>query len=255
MIRRTLILIVAVLFAVAAAFSQSSQYTKDTADQSLRSNGRVNPSTLGLEMDIALGAYPGRGINLPLSLSYSSKQWRLAEEQCGSTAQGMSQTWAVPRFSENAAAGWTTSLSQPYIEYTGEMYRFQDDGEPLRVGETGCVAEPWRANDTYMKRVTVYVSGSSHELLAQDEPVAITKGQVPAESVWNTTFYATDGSGLKYVQDPGTDTYRLYMPDGSFYDFSPTREYKSTTEFVMVRRANRIKDVHGNFVEFFLPKA
>ena len=42
-----------------------------------RSNPRVNPSTLGIEMSIPLAAYPGRGPGTSISLSYSSKLWRM----------------------------------------------------------------------------------------------------------------------------------------------------------------------------------
>ena len=107
-----------------------------------------------------------------------------------------------------------------------------------------------------MKRITVHLNGSSHELLAQDAPVAIAQGQVPDESVWNSTFYATDGSGVKYVQNSSDATYRLYLPDGSFYDFNSTRQRKSTpdhTDLVWVRRANRLTDVNGNYIQFLLP--
>src|SRR5215204_2170148 len=46
---------------------------KNSADMSLRGSGRVNPSTLGMELNISLGSYGGRGINVPINLNYSSK--------------------------------------------------------------------------------------------------------------------------------------------------------------------------------------
>ena len=58
------------------AFGQNSD-NKNSADRALHGSGRVNASTLGMEIDIPLGAYPGRGINVPIGLSYSSKQWRM----------------------------------------------------------------------------------------------------------------------------------------------------------------------------------
>jgi len=56
---------------------ETTQKTNNTSDQTLRSSGRVNPSTLGMEYGLPLGSYPGRGISLPLGLNYSSKLWRL----------------------------------------------------------------------------------------------------------------------------------------------------------------------------------
>lgn len=50
------------------------QYTNKTVDLGLRGNLTVNPSTLGLEIQIPLGSYPGRaGLDVPIAISYSSK--------------------------------------------------------------------------------------------------------------------------------------------------------------------------------------
>ncbi|MGD9627611.1 MAG: hypothetical protein AB7V18_00005, partial [Pyrinomonadaceae bacterium] len=69
-------LVIAVFLFSFAIFGQ--QKTAMLADQTLRSNGRVNPSTLGLEMSIPLASYPGRGgMDVPITLQYSSKLWRM----------------------------------------------------------------------------------------------------------------------------------------------------------------------------------
>lgn len=238
----------AILFST--VFGQTVQNTKNTADQGLRSNGRVNPSSLGMEMDIPLGSYPGRGINLPLGLSYSSKQWRFEEHSNISQANGSSSVYVKAKYSENAASGWTSSLSQAYIEYTGEWVRFDDYGRPLsEIQEVGVVG------DNYIRRITVYLpGGGSHELRAQDGQIANPNlGQLPPASAWEGNFYATDGSGLKYVQDTTINpaVYKLYMPDGSFYTFNAARENKSTSEpYMQVRRASRLTDINNNFVQF-----
>src|SRR2546425_5318207 len=50
------------------------QYTNKAADLGLRANARVNPATLGLELEINLGNYLGRaGLSVPVTLNYSSK--------------------------------------------------------------------------------------------------------------------------------------------------------------------------------------
>ncbi len=56
--------------------SRGGDHTENSDDQTLKSSGRVNPSTLGMELSIPLGSYPGRGVNVPVSISYSSKVWR-----------------------------------------------------------------------------------------------------------------------------------------------------------------------------------
>lgn len=253
-------ILIAIFFSCSlVAFAQGPQYTSNSADQTLRSNGRVNPSSLGLEIEIPLAQYRSRGISLPLGLSYSSKQWRLEEFRTVLDQHNYNHTWVTPRYSEDAAAGWTSSLSQPYIEYTGEKYRFDDrtssEGAARSLDEI-LPPNSTPPGNTYMKRITVHLPGASHELIAQDAPTTdgISGDGPPDESVWDTTFYATDGSGLRYVQTPGSGLYRLYMSDGSFYDFNSTRESKnSVDEIMMVRRAYRLTDVHGNYVQFNAP--
>jgi RHS repeat-associated protein len=246
-----------VLFLFSTALAQSAQNTKNTADQTLRSNGRVNPASLGMEMDIPLGAYPARGINLPLGISYSSKLWRFQEEHTvyKNNAGTNLDIFASARYSDDAAAGWTTSLSQPFIEYTGEKYRFTRDGKALSQDEVfGPIPPPARAGDSYVKRITVFLpGGGSHELRAQEEPIAINLDEIPSN--WNDIYYAVDGSGLKYVEDAANGIYKLWMPDGSFYTFKSAREDKHTPNIdgTMVRRAERLTDAHGNYAEFKLP--
>jgi RHS repeat-associated protein len=206
-----------------------------------------------MEFDLPLGGYPGRGISLPLGLNYSSKQWRLEEQTTIPQANGDTKVWTYPTYSENAAAGWTSSLSQPYIEYTGERYRFQADGKPLSLDEVIPPGTPWHSGDSYIKRITVFLPDGSHELRAQDAPIALNNEEIPDESVWNATFYATDGSGMKYVQNSATSLYRLYRPDGSYYDFNTTRENKSATDLMKVRYANKLSDVHGNYIQYNAP--
>src|SRR5688572_9211958 len=63
-----------VISSSSAVFAQENE---NTADRALKGGGRVNPSTLAIEFDLPLGSYPGRGINVPISLSYSSKVWRM----------------------------------------------------------------------------------------------------------------------------------------------------------------------------------
>src|SRR5215510_14120539 len=61
-----------------AVFAQNIEYTKGNTDSALRSNLTVDPSTLGMSIQIPLASYPGRGGELPVTLRYASKQWRLS---------------------------------------------------------------------------------------------------------------------------------------------------------------------------------
>ncbi|HWT03934.1 MAG TPA: RHS repeat-associated core domain-containing protein [Pyrinomonadaceae bacterium] len=153
------------------------------------------------------------------------------------------------RYAENSASGWTTSLAVPYIEYTGEDNLFDENGFP--VSEVICPAnQPTPYYNGYIKRLTVHLpSGESHELRASDTPVMYPGGQLPPFN-WNATFYAVDGSNVRYVEDAASGLYRLLMPDGSFYDFSGARDRLG---LATIRKADRFTDRNGNFTTFHPP--
>jgi hypothetical protein len=168
------------LFLLSAAAGQSTQYTKNSPDQTLRSNGRVNPSSLGMEMNIPLSEYAGRGISLPLGLSYSSKLWRFQENRIEYLNNGNQNIYAYARYSEDAASGWTSSLSQAYIEYTGELNRFDNQGRPLPDEVFGPGA-PSPIGDNYIRRIRVFLpGGGSHELRAGRSYPRLYPGQSSA---------------------------------------------------------------------------
>ena len=94
------------------AIAQETQYTNNQADQVLKGSGRVNPSTLGMEMNIPLGSYAGRGLGVPINLSYSSKLWRIQFTNLMPKVNNPG-CWSIHRafYSDNSASGWTNSLA------------------------------------------------------------------------------------------------------------------------------------------------
>ena len=229
-----------------SVFGQNAQHTENKADQTLRGSGRVNPSSLGLEVDIPLGSYPGRGINVPIGLSYSSKLWRLEYNNSQPVGNLPDQCITINRakYAENSASGWTTSLAVPYIEYTGEDNLFDERGFP--VSDVICPAGQGGGFSWYIKRLTVHLpSGETHELRANDTPVMSQNG-----FDWNATFYAVDGSNIKYIENSATNTYRLLLPDGSFYDFTNTR---TTLNLATIRKAAKFSDRNGNYTTYHEP--
>ena len=240
------------LFALAITVS-GNDGNKNSADMTLRSSGRVNPSTLGMEMDIPLGGFSGRGISIPINLSYSSKLWRLKyggiHAEPGQGEPGGCAANYEPYFSEESAAGWTTSMATPYIEYTGSMTKYSYDGEPDSGSSEDCVTLEGGGGGGYyyVKRITVHLpGGETHELRA-DDSAFIEDGNNPHNL--NGVYYAVDGSNLKYIQDPTTNppTSRLQMPDGSFYDFAFTPYHLNRLEAV------KFTDRNGNFTSYFAP--
>jgi len=98
-VRSLLTLSIATVFS-SVITAQDIQYTKDSVDQNKRSSVIVDPSSLGLNLQIPIGGYAGRGdANLPVALQYSSKVWHL---EYGGNA-GMNphaQGWVYPVFED-----------------------------------------------------------------------------------------------------------------------------------------------------------
>ncbi|MGH9932084.1 MAG: hypothetical protein ACREA9_23020, partial [Pyrinomonadaceae bacterium] len=110
--------------ALSSAQAQNVQHTQNTADASLRGGLQVDPSTLGMSLQIPLGGYSGRGgLNVPITLSFGSKQWRVETVQ-GFPGQSAYHTQSEARYAEHSMSGWTSSLEPPEIEYVGAEQPF-----------------------------------------------------------------------------------------------------------------------------------
>ena len=67
---RFFVFAVMLLLASGSNYAQSVQYTQNKADLALRSAMRVDPTTLGLNIDVPIASYPGRGgTSSPVTLS------------------------------------------------------------------------------------------------------------------------------------------------------------------------------------------
>lgn len=190
-----------------AVFAQNIEYTKGNTDSALRSNLVVDPSTLGMSIQIPLASYPGRGGALPVALYYSSKQWRISFLDTFRTT--ITKTRTEAKWAEDSVAGWTTSLDSPKIIIPQSDYRGPYDG----YGATICTSPscnpppPPETTILYINRMLVQMpDGSSHELRKDDSP---TYNSGPDAGV----YYAVDGSNIRYE----TATGRLLLPDGSYY--------------------------------------
>jgi RHS repeat-associated protein len=200
---RVALIILACFVTVLPATAQTVQYTQGKADQALRSDLRVDPSTLGMSIQVPIGSYPGRGPSLPISLNYSSKLWRINFDSSWETSFGP-HTASHPVYAEFSKSGWTTSLSVPEIEWTGNQQVFDSDGNAYCMGCPDTVV----ADQLYINRLSVHMpDGSSHELRKNDTPV--TSDQL----VHTGVYLAVDGSHLRY----DADTQVLWLPDGSTY--------------------------------------
>ncbi|HEY0097929.1 MAG TPA: polymorphic toxin-type HINT domain-containing protein [Pyrinomonadaceae bacterium] len=198
----------ALLLLCAGVRAQTVEHTENRADQAIRSEARIDPSTHALELAVPLRNIPGRGgMGLPITLNYSSKVWRIQYISGHSTYLNY-HTWSSAMYAEDSAAGWTTSIAVPRIEYTGQEQYYSFSGQPkgddLEGGD-----DPYQPS-YYLARINVKMpDGSSHDLLKDYVARVLGTGGYD----YTGMFYATDGSHVRY--DNNTNT--LYLPDGSRY--------------------------------------
>ena len=239
---------VSILICGFVANAQPAQSTENSKDQALRGSGRINSSTLAMEFSLPLGDYPGRGINVPISLSYSSKVWRakFINRLPRINNPGDCISLNVPRFADNSAAGWTSSLAAPYVEYVGWDNVFNSDGYPLGPGCESTTSPPEYYDNAIIKRIVLHLpSGETHELRIDDNPA--TYAPSSSQPSKNGTYYAVDSSNIRYIEDSSTSTYKVQMPDGSFYTLTnSTTTYNNAT----IRNAERYTDRNGNYNTF-----
>lgn len=213
------------------------QHTENKADLALRSEARVDPSTLGMSISIPIASYPGRaGMGMPIAINYSSKVWRVDYQNVDSPPITKHKTWTKAVFAERSLAGWTSTLGPVEVEFTGLDQYYNKDGqgfcETCLQGDSG--------GRYYIRRMHVYLpDGSSHELLADNDPHVFTNNQANEDDFLGT-FYAVDGSRMRY--ESGSPSV-LYMPDGSRYIFPAFNKGEKLI-------ATRYIDRHGNVNEY-----
>ena len=207
------------------AFGQAApvtEKTKDTPDQILRSNARVNPSTLAMELSVPIADFQGRGkLSMPLVFNYSSKLWRLDLTGYGAT-QTVKFTTNFPRYSEKAAAGWTSSFGTAQIEAYPEI--FDCNGNPLGEAENAQIPPPTHTDEQpqgfcgeglyYIDGVKVKLPDGESIVMRKDDSYHLySSGGITLAG----TYLSTDGSKTRL--ELGSSESVLYMPDGSRYFF------------------------------------
>lgn len=205
-----LALLLCCAFASSAALAQNVQYTQGDVGSGLENS-----------LQIPLRAYPGRGAaSLPITLYYTSKVWRMKHVATYNEGGGVFSSVIEPKFAEHSAAGWSTSLGLPEIEWPESTDYYNSSGKPVCLD---CRTVPYDPNLLWkVSRLYVHLpDGSTHELRKSDQPYKSLSVDMLG------TFYAIDGSRLRYDGlDPSTPVYLpdgsaasgiLYMPDGARY--------------------------------------
>lgn len=188
-------------------FGQPINQTQNKADQTLRSNARVNPSTLGMEFSLPLGGYVGRaGNDKPLTLEYSSKVWGSFTPDTWETQTGTPVTDLRPQFAKGSVRGWTTSLQAPRIEFPDDRY-----GHPMGGSEGQLMVPDGSTTLYYIKRLNVFMpDGSAYEMRQDDN--LYEWGQSTGTFDFYGTYLSVDGSQMRL--DVNTSQSVLYFPDG-----------------------------------------
>jgi hypothetical protein len=209
-----------------SSFAQNIQHNETKADLGLRSDTRVDPSTLGMSFSIPLTSYPGRaGHDLPVAITYSSKVLRLGFQGVDSPPISGLVIWTGVEFAKHSTAGWTSTLNPPRVEFTGMSQFYDGNGRP--ACQDVCVPGHAVIGNRYVKRIHVYLpDGSSHELRFDDQ--VYTAPVTP----FTGTFHAVDGSRMRFESNTGVASV-LYLPNGSRYLFGPyTGNELNATHFI-----------------------
>jgi RHS repeat-associated protein len=212
------------------------QYASTMNDLNNRASVEVDPSSLGLNISISLADFPGRGVSLPVNLRYSSKIWRIkfngTNINPGDGSISEHTLWA--EWYPNSVAGWTSTLTVPYVEPLGQSEPFiarfgsigrswnqPDDGAPWDYSfqpqsyiSQNCnpIFDNWQCEirplQYFANRAMLHMpDGSSHEMRQDDLVYFGNTGP------WNRMYYSVDGSRIKY--DPVNQV--VFLPDGSRY--------------------------------------
>ncbi|HUR98219.1 MAG TPA: RHS repeat-associated core domain-containing protein [Pyrinomonadaceae bacterium] len=182
-------------------------YAQSQSDQTnVRfTQGQVNESAT-VAISVPIAAFPGRGLNLPIGLSYSSSVWRIDHMKSVNNfivappPYYVKQSVTQALYAEHSKAGWKSTLDLPQIEWpkSDEIYAY--DGKPASCCWSYRIA-----------RVTIHMpDGSAHEFRKSDH------FYISSQVDMTGTFYAVDGSRMRY-DSTGADTGTLFMPDGTRY--------------------------------------
>ena len=174
--------------------------------------GDVNDSG-NLTFDVPLGNFKGRGLDLPVSLSYSSDVWRI--EHLGTvhrTIPGYSgwirQSVTEAIYAKDSRAGWRSGLDLPVIEWPKGDALYDHQG---KQGQGAGTCTFW------VREVYIHMpDGSTHTLRKYDQPSNSSPNGIDRYG----TFYAVDGSRIRFDANGTTDTGTIVMPDGTTYVLS-----------------------------------
>lgn len=164
-----------------------------------------------MSFQVPLATYPGRGVSLPVTLTYSTRNlWRI--DFMNGIPMGSSVWRSVTEaiYAEHSTAGWTTSLDVPRVEWPKQNDVYWYTGKPYPRGTL--------APFTYrVAQLFMHMPNGAVHLMRKQDAVYADSGFIDMTG----TFYAVDGTRLRY-DSAGPNTGTLYMPDGGRYVLGTT---------------------------------
>lgn len=186
--------IMLIYFAFASSFAQAqeAQFTQGTG------------GSHAMTLEVPLTNYPGRGISLPVNLTYSSSGlWRVGFTNTVSLPQNVRRSVTEAIYAEHSTAGWTTSLDVPKVEWPRQLDIYWYTGKPYTFGTVPPFT--FRIAELFMH----LPDGSVHEMRKTDA-VYQDNGVIDMTG----TFYSVDGTRMRY-DSSGQTTGTLYLANGS----------------------------------------
>ncbi|HKP11353.1 MAG TPA: hypothetical protein VJZ91_04555, partial [Blastocatellia bacterium] len=158
-----------------------------------------------VSLGVPIRSYKGRGLDLPVSLNYSSNVWRIDQINKVRLLDGVLHSVTQAIYAEHSVAGWRSTLDLPKVEFPKQTDTYDNRARPYPSGTwNGCFG--YRIPRLYIHMP----DGSTHEFRESDQPYySDTIDKVGR-------FYAVDGSRMRY-DSTGPDTGTLYLPDGTRY--------------------------------------
>lgn len=220
-------LFLVLIFCILGLNSVFAQYGQENINFT---QGHVNENAT-VSVSVPLGKYGGHGTSLPISLSYSSSQWRVDHMKtvrnfAVAPPYYIRQSVTKAIFSEFATSGWKSSLDLPTIEFpkADEKYDYRGRQSTASTSGDGCFG-------FRIAKVFIHMpDGSTHELRKSDYPYSTPNVDMTG------TFYAVDGSRMRFDANGTPDTGTLYLPDG--------------TRYIIAHPTSQIIDKDGNVMTF-----
>src|SRR5262245_8320302 len=228
--------------------------------------GAINLGNGALNISLHIGDVGGRGFSFPINLNYSSKVWSaLGNNDIGPDC-------ATLKSVVSAVYGQNTYDADLYNRVAGNPAGWTYGGVPALKAQ-GVLISPvmgqscaWRF--ALVKLTVLMPDGGSIELRddvfdGEPQPAQTDGGCLARDANRGTSWHATDGSGIVFVSDGGTQgasygdlSGTVITADGLRYHFTNVTYsggIQSANQIHNLARCDKVTDRNGNFIQIAYP--